>query len=115
MSKKLAPAHGVGDPGWAGWSRHRFYNRTPARRGWALHATRSRAYLDPGTSGRIVVALALVVIIGGAPMWGRNPVLPGPYATPSVMHFPITIGRPSDRGPTAPAGFVVPRWAHGLD
>jgi hypothetical protein len=44
------------------------------------------AYLDPGTSGRIVVALALAVITGGAPDVGaETPVLPAPYPTPSMI------------------------------
>ncbi len=44
-----------------------------------------------------------------------SPTLPPPYATPSAVRFPVTIGWPTDRTPTAPAGFEVTRWAEGLD
>lgn len=42
------------------------------------------------------------------------PVLPAPYATPSVTKQPVPIGWPEGGKPTAPAGFEVVLFASGL-
>jgi glucose/arabinose dehydrogenase len=43
------------------------------------------------------------------------PVLPPPYATPSAINFASVVGRPEGTTPQAPVGFMVTRWAGGLD
>lgn len=43
------------------------------------------------------------------------PVLPEPYATPSVVNYPVTSGWPEGMKPKAPAGFEVVEFARGLD
>lgn len=52
---------------------------------------------------------------GSAPPAARDPGLPSPYATKSVVHFAQTIGWPADKIPKVPAGFVVRKFADGLD
>ena len=42
-------------------------------------------------------------------------VLPQPFATPSVRNVSKVIGWPNDKTPVAPAGFLVTRFADGLD
>jgi glucose/arabinose dehydrogenase len=74
------------------------------------------------------------MIVGGERLWVRvrrrwrgeeepasqtlaadAPTLPEPYATPSVVNFPIVVGWPEGRTPKAPDGFEVTLWADGLD
>lgn len=43
------------------------------------------------------------------------PVLPEPYATPSVRNHPVTVGWSEGQAPKAPEGFTVRKFADGLD
>jgi len=53
---------------------------------------------------------------GSASTAGYQPkTLPAPHATGSAMNFSRVVGWHADEKPTAPAGFVVSRFADGFD
>jgi glucose/arabinose dehydrogenase len=60
------------------------------------------------------------ILLSAHPAFGQDtgriaPVQAEPYATPSVVRHPTTIGWPADRMPTAPPGYRITRFAAGLD
>ena len=50
-----------------------------------------------------------------APAFADTVQLPAPFATASVRNVSRVIGWPADKTPVAPEGFLVTRFAEGLD
>ncbi len=58
----------------------------------------------------VAVTLAAAVLFYAA----ENPVLPPPYATPSVTNHPRVVPQPPGAKLTVPAGFHIEMWADGF-
>ncbi|MET0269626.1 MAG: sorbosone dehydrogenase family protein [Sphingomonas sp.] len=70
---------------------------------------------------KTILSAAILLATAGAaaaqeapPVVGLKPQ-PAPYATPSVVNHPRTIGWPDGRKPVAPRGYEVVKFAGGLD
>lgn len=62
----------------------------------------------------ILAALALTLTAAALFYAAENPVLPPPYATPSVTNHPHVIPQPAGAKLTAPPGFHIEVWADGF-
>ena len=62
-----------------------------------------------------ILSLAILISAATASASPPPPILPAPYATPSVARGSNVIGWPAGRTPTAPPGFTVTRYASGFE
>lgn len=63
----------------------------------------------------LIHSMVLLTMVAVESLAAEKEELPKPFATPSTIKHPKVIGWPSDRQPSAPAGFKVSRFGKSLE